>query len=469
MNNGSNKLLKVGGYATLLSLFAVAIVVVVNLIVNTLPATFTKLDTSAAGIFTFDEQTENLLKAVKEDVNLYYLVQAGGEDTYVSGILERYAALSSHVKVVSVDPALHPSFLKHYTEESLNENSVIVESEKRFRIVNYTEMYDVEYGIDYSTYQYTQNVKGFCGEKMLTSAIDYVTTDVLPTVYLLEGHGETEFSETFLGYIDEENFACQKIGLIGKEEMPSDCDCLIINAPQKDITSEEKTLIETYLAGGGHMMVLSAYNAETPNLDAILAFYGAARKNGLVCDTGTGRYYQYPYWLLPNIATSHAITSPLSGYTVFAPYSDGIVESGTTRDGLTYTALLYTSFDAYVKKNVGENTSLVKEGNDEAGTFNAAVALEENQTRIVWIVNDQMMTDNADYTCAGANSAFFINSLGWMCEKESSISVPSKDLSENALVVSSSASTVWALILIFAIPAAFIAAGTVIYIKRRRA
>ena len=45
-------------------------------------------------------------------------------------------------------------------------------------------------------YSYTYSTS-FDGEGAITSAIDYVVTEDLPQLYVLEGHGEAELPSTF--------------------------------------------------------------------------------------------------------------------------------------------------------------------------------------------------------------------------------------------------------------------------------
>ena len=71
MKNKFNwKYLKTGGYSVLVSLAAIAIIIVINLFVNELPATWTQFDMSADKMLSLGEATEKVVKAVDEDVNV---------------------------------------------------------------------------------------------------------------------------------------------------------------------------------------------------------------------------------------------------------------------------------------------------------------------------------------------------------------------------------------------------------------
>ena len=66
-----------GAMASVLTAAVLAVVILLNLLVNSLPTRYTKLDLSQTGIYTIGETTEQVLAGVGETVNLYYLAQTG--------------------------------------------------------------------------------------------------------------------------------------------------------------------------------------------------------------------------------------------------------------------------------------------------------------------------------------------------------------------------------------------------------
>ena len=71
----------------------------------------------------------------------------------------------------------------------LTNNSLIVVCGERSTYVSYNDIYEYDLTDYYTTGEYDVN---FAGESALTSAIDYVTSEDLPKVYALTGHGEGE-------------------------------------------------------------------------------------------------------------------------------------------------------------------------------------------------------------------------------------------------------------------------------------
>ena len=139
------KALRVGGYSVIASLIVLGIAVALNVLVNALPASWTQYDTSSAQLFTISEQTEGVLADLEEDVTIYWVVQAGQEDETLGTLLDRYAALSSHITVEVRDPDVYPAFMEQYITGTIYNNSLVVESAERYTYVGYDSIYSYSY------------------------------------------------------------------------------------------------------------------------------------------------------------------------------------------------------------------------------------------------------------------------------------------------------------------------------------
>ena len=465
------KALRVGGYSAAATVIVIAIAVALNILVNALPAGWTQYDTTSSRLFTISEQTEGVLAALDEDVTVYWIVQSGQEDSTLGTLLERYAALSSHVTVEKRDPDVYPAFMEQYISGTIYNNSLVVESAERYTYVGYDSIYSYSYD---SNYNYTVS---FNGESELTSAIDYVVSDDLPVIYTLTGHGETELSTSFSSSIEALNVEVNSLSLIETGEIPDDADCLLILAPSSDISSDELALIQEYLAGGGGLILVTDPEQEAdsrPNLDALMASYGVSAEDGIVVEGDSGRYaFGTPVDLLPEYG-SHEITSPLSdgGYYVLLPVAQGLTVSSELPDGVSVTELLTTT-DASFSKAAGYSmTTYDREDGDTGGPFALAVAItaeaENGESSIVWISSSSILDESADAMVSGGNSDFFLNSVSWICGESEGISIHARTLSTEYLTLTSAQSRTISMIIIAVIPIAVLACGIYIYVRRRR-
>ena len=483
--------LRAGGYSVLAALILLAALIFVNLIVSSLPAKYVKFDTSTKNLYTFDEQTKEILASVSEDITIYLVAERGTEDSVVTELLDRYASESRYIRIKTVDPAVSPAFLLEYTEDSVSNNSLIVESGRRSKLVPYSEIYKTDYSNlteeDYYNYYYygitPQGETVFAGENALTGAIDFVTATKIPKIYSLSGHGETALSETVQGYLKDENFETDTLSLIassglddgfssslvtGEVSVPEDASCIFINTPTSDISDEELTALISYIMNGGTVIVTGDWRTVSlPNMVRLAEQLGLDLCGSLVVEGSQGHYYSRAYYLLPD-AQSHTITDPIinNGKYVLFANSHALLKSENIPEGVTVTPLFTTTDSAYAKKNTDfENISY--ESDDRKGPFLSAAAVTAGEGKAVWFASGYICEDSADQIVSGGNSNTFLNAFGWCCEKTSSVSVRTISLSVEPLTVTESSANTWLIIVCILIPLSAVGIGLVIWMRRR--
>ena len=470
----NKKTLKNGSYSVVLSVIFVVIIVVVNLIVDAFPSTYTEIDVSDQQLFSIGDQTKDFLKELDKDVTIYQIAQSGSEDEVVSKLLQKYEEASDHIKVEKKDPVVNPKFTSEYTDEEVSSNSLIVVCGDRSKIVDYNNIY--ESSMDYTTYSYTTS--GFDGEGQITSAISYVTSDNLPVLYTLDGHGEKSLDSTLQEDIEKANIEIKSLNLLTEESVPEDADCLMINSPSTDISEDERDAIIEYLENGGKAMIFSDYTEESmDNFDAVLENYGVERVDGIVIE-GDAQHYamQMPYYLLPDVSSAEAVSDFSSqGYFVLAPYAQGIRQLDNVRDTLTIESLLTTSDEAYSKTDLNTET-LEKTDEDIDGPFDIGVSITEEvdddkTTQIVYYSTANLMDSQINQMVAGGNEQMITESLNWMCstDEASTISIPSKSLEVSYLTVTAYDAAYWKICVMGLIPGVFLVVGFVVWLKRRKA
>lgn len=463
---------RVGGYSIVAMALCLAIVVVVNLLVGAIPSVYTKIDLTEDSLYTLSEQTKKLLAGLDQDVTISWVVQSGAEDTLIEELMDRYSSLSSRITTKKIDPVANPSLLRDYQSQGIGNNSLLVQSGDVTRHIGYDEIVVSDYTNYYVDGSITQS---FDGESALTSALDYVTNDDLPVVYQLTGHGEMTLTSTLASTIEKENMSLQSMSLLSLEAVPEDADAVLVIAPQHDISAEEAERLLAYLRQGGNLLLVSEYTGEEmPNLMGLMAEYGANVVDGIVIEGDANHMlWDTPHYLLPDIAP-HTVTDPLidGGYYALMPVAQGI-ETETIRDTLSITALLSTTSSAFSKLAGYDMSTYEKEEGDIDGPFALGVAIseptEESNTQIVWFTSAQMLDSGVNQTVSGANEDLLINALGWMVERENSISIRSKNLMAEALIVPAGDASRWSIVMIGVIPLAVLAVGILVVVKRRRA
>ena len=459
-----------GIYTLAISLVMIAAVVGLNLLVSLLPESAVKIDTTAEKLYTVSEQTEQVLAGLGEDVQLYLIVEPGKEDSYIVNLLGRYAQLSNHIKLNRINPLLHPTFTLNYTDETVENNGVIVASAGRSMLVQKSDMF--EYGFDYTYYT---NATVFNGERKLTGAIRYVTEETVPTVYLLGGHGEEALSDRLTDAIATENIDLKPLDLLALDGVPDDASAVLILSPQADLSADEASALQNYLDQGGRLLLISGFRTEPPaNLYALLSAFGMEPVQGVVIEGDTTHSISgYPYYLLPDLA-EHDITDPLiaSQADVVVPTAMGIRETASHRSSLVVSPLLVTSDKAYSKADPYGAQTFEREEGDLDGPFCVGMVAEEHfgdtNVKLAWFGSDMMVLDQADDIVSGSNTDLVVNTLGWMCQSENSVSVRAKSTITPYLTVTTALKNTMGAVITVLLPAAALAAGAAVYAMRRR-
>lgn len=467
----SRRKLRLGGYSVALVCIVLALLVAVNLIVGALPSKYTRIDASELQLYTLSDETVSYLKGIDQDVTMYLITQNGAENNDVYEILSKYAAENDRLRVVIKDPSLYPQFAEKYTAEGVSENSVIVESGDKFKVVDSSEMFVLDYNAYYTTGETNYTYEG---EGRITAAVSYVTSTALPELYLLTGHGEEVLSENMTESLTNKNYVLTAdFSLLTAGEVPAACDMLMINLPKQDISDKEADMILSYMEDGGHLMMITAPDdTEMPNLMRVAESYGLAMQRGVVMD-GTADHHYDNYMIPVADKLSHAITDDQieNKKVTLMPFSHGISIMDQYRSTVTVTGLLETSVDAYLKTNVEGIDTYEKENGDVDGPFLLGAAAEEiyngTETRLVWYSSGMM--EYCDLVTGNANTDLILRSFDWMFgETAVGVNVPAKSMDRSTMVTTASQTLFWIVLMVLLIPAALLVFGFVYWLRRRK-
>lgn len=466
----SVKSFQLSAYSSIATLVMLALTVGVNAAVGFVPSKYTAIDVTTNKLYSITEQTVALLKGLDEDVNIYVLAAEDNADSVLKQTLERYQELSGHIAVSYIDTSLNPNFAQSYTTDDVSANSVIVETDRRSKVISYSDMYETQ--VDYSTY--SQSVTGYDGEGQLTSAISYCISEDMPKIYFITGHNEYPFDSGFTAALEKENIDYETISLLEYDTVPKDAQCLIIHAPESDFSSDDADKVIAYLNNGGRVILTTEYVAETqPNFERILAEFGMTLQRGMVAENDTARYYQMPLYLLPNIAYADE-TQGLTGQHsyIMAPFAQAVSAPEEENEGITCTELLTTSDKAVLKSGEKQVTTYEKEDGDLEGPFcigmKAEKELDSGVGTLYVFTSAQMFTDYYDSAVSGNNKQLFSNMMGTIADHEVSVAIPVKSYTLEMLTVPAKTAYIYRAVFMVVVPFGLLAAGIVIWMVRRR-
>ena len=474
---------KMGTYTIIISAIVLAVLVVVNLIVSALPSKYTKFDTSATKMYTLSDGTQDFVSGLTQDVTLYYVVVSGQEDEKIETFLARFSDLNPKVKVKNLDPVKEPDFLKKYNAEDLVSTGFLIVSDKRSKAISLSEFYyyanesgeqmsvdEYEY---YSSYygEYFEYYFGvfepyFDGDSAITGAIEYVTAEKVPTVYILEGHNEKEFEDVItLNLFDYQQITYSKVN-IALDEIPEDADVIIINTPSTDLAPEETDRLIAYFNNGGKIMLITAGGCEDyTNLCRLTAVAGMAPLSGTVNEGDSGYHNRQSLQLIyPTENTAHDALSVYGSVLIqygtirtLMPYPHAIALNGA--DGVTLSQLLTTTEKAYL----GTDSS-------HTASYCIAAATEKGDGKFVWIPSSLFLTSTYLNATNGANFYFASSVLSWMHGDYSSKlpTIAGISMTEPVLSVDANDANLWGTILIVVVPLVILGGGLAYFIYRRR-
>ena len=453
-----------GTYALSITAVVLAILVVLNVLVSALPSSLTKLDISATKLYSITSNTKVVVNALEEDVTIYWIVQSGEEDDVIENLLSKYESLSDHINVVKKNPDVYPTFAEQYTNETVQNNSLVVECGERSRFIGYDDIYIQEADI----YSYTYSTS-FDGEGAITSAIDYVVTDDLPQLYVLEGHGEQELPQNFKEQIEKENIETNTLSLLTVDEVPEDADAILIYEPSSDLSEEEVDMLYEYAEDGGKLMVIAGPTEDgiLENLYGLLENYDVETCEGIVVEGNRDSYTMQPYVLLPEMS-SHEITDSLieENYYPNMPISQGMIindESGAV------TPLLTTSSESFSKIAGYDLTTYEKEEEDVDGPFAVALSIDcSNEGQIVWFSSAAFLDDMYNALSSGSNSDLAMNALSSLIGESEAMAIRSKSLNYNYLSITDSTASLLKTLMIGVFPLTYLGVGVFVILKRRR-
>lgn len=513
---------KIGTYSFVMGVIVLAAIIVANLLVGALPAKVTDIDVSGIGMTEISDQTQKFVSGMTEDVTVYWLCEDGVEDEQFRLLLSRYEEAGKHITVKVVDPLKDTAFTSKYSISSVSPFSLIVESARRYTVVDTVDYYTytnqlfpvvyqqfsqyfssailepmtraelnsftaqngtvisymlMQLGLNVSDITQYETVHSFVGEAKLTAALDYVTQEYIPHAYLLGGHGDAKPSETLEGLLGSMELGTEPLDLSTSGGIPRDAGVLILFAPKTDLSAHEASLITEYLNGGGSLMLNTSPEvvASCPNLGSVVALFGLEAEAGLVQEGDTGFIADgSQYNLVPTVNTQHSAMGFVSssGYKVRMPNAHAISTAETLPAGVTVTPLLTTS-DKAVRVSLDKVSTL-----SEPAKMNVAVAAAKSVTvngqsataSLTWFASADAITDLAAEGSSGGNYYAYGATLSLMTPRFTSDynSLEGVSLMTTPLAVDDGAMLGLGALMVLVIPAGLLITGIVIWFRRKR-
>lgn len=466
--------------ATVVTCLIIAVIIIVNVLFGALEKRVNlKIDMTRDSILSFSEPTLNMLKELDEEVRIYSLIPEGDQGTIgnqLRDIVEKYVTMSPKIKYKVIDSAKNPDFLRKYTEVggALPNSSLIIETDKRFKVVDLQEAYtyyDMSYSENYGD-------MAFIGaEKLLTNAFLYVTNDVAVKIGVVEGHGEPG-SEYFSSLLGPEGYDIEAVDLT-TGDIAEDINHLIIAAPQTDYQISEVEKIDAFLDKGYSMQYIAdPLSPACTSLEAYLASdWGIEFKEGFIVEQDTNHYTQSQLNLYPELVDCDINKNFInSGVNIVYPLCKGI--KANSNPYVQEQVLAATTDKAIVKINTNVDDSqaeIVPAEGDVVEKSNLATIvskqIDDTKTAKIFVSGSLYFVSRDAISSSENNSnyQFYLNVIASVTNNEKSMNVhiPYKDVSTPVVNMTFMEVCIYAGITIILIPVGLLIAGLVIWLRRR--
>lgn len=491
------KKFKYGSMSAAVLILVIAIVVVLNIIVSLLMKRYPiKADLTADKRYELCDETIDVLKDMDSNVEItvtypketlvrYNLFQM------IPEILDKYSVYAEggkgSIDVNYVDIKKNPEIASKFNYNgTITEGMIVISTGERVKVVNMTELFAQ------NSSQYAQsNSISFIGENSITSAIMSVTdanpvnaafATFLNSAYVYGDDSTIYYStESFKKLLASSGYECSDIDIMTDAMSPEDYDLIVIPAPAADFGEDVIAKLEDFLYNDGKygknvIYISSLSAAELPNIEEFLAKWNISFGDEVIMDdtnmmnASLGSLGGTASAPIVTIADTEAVGKlPNESLPIVAPFSREAKILAKNSD-IVSTDLLVTASTAYLKNVDGSDAD------GESGQRTAAILSKRERAENMDVYTSSVLAIGTAYmadpsilanTSAYNNANVLLNTVNTMTGKESSVVIPQKNLQTQTLALTASQGRAISIAVVYIIPLVVVAAGVVVFIRRR--
>lgn len=441
-------------------------------------------------------------------------------------LLERYRQNSPRITVEFYDIASNPDVVSKFSQNysgNIEEGNIIVSCENRVKVFTVDDLFTIE------SNGYSSGITGFNGEQILTSAIMGIT-DVDPqrVAFIAGYNGNAVYSSiiepgvsSLYSMLNQNGYEIALIDIFADGLSPDDYDMVVLPAPMTDLSEDCIKKLEDFLYNEGNLdknMIYMAdiYQYKTPNVDDFLEVWGIEIGESWVCESDESAAQNVQVQLGKQNYTAQSPVASIADEAygdlsntrlpIVAPRVrpiDLLFDANVDR---TTKALLKTSdttclYPTEIEEapeydlesifgNMGEpeeetQAATEPEPTEEPTEFDIDAAEKSEQVVMALAaktnvddgnqqhVNNLLVIGGSGITDPKVtssdlynNAEFVINAVNQICGKENAIIIADKDISVNYIDVTAAQSRMIRRF-VFAIPFIVVAAGLIVYLRRR--
>ncbi len=458
--------LRYGTNVTLSILGVIGIAVFVNIIVA--QRFDYKLDLTELRENSLSESTTKILKSLNKKIDVMAFFSDPTSQNAVRAIdkLELYQRESEFISFSIKNPYIET----HLVDTKLVDGTVVFTTNERKEEVT------------------------IVSEQKFTSAVLKLIQKRSKKVYFLEDHGEhkiDDLNDSGLSKLKEKlknnNYEPISLSFLIEQDIPDDCDLLVIAGPTYPFSQKDIGKVDKYLADFGKLLILFNPSKETEDVNKglvqLIKKWGVSVGNDLVLDKVAQAIMLGPSAPFPNFEF-HEITRPLAGHRLAFPSTRSVTPINSSKSDLIIKSLAKTASPktvSWAERGRNPDGKFSSDGYtpdvDLAAPVSIAVAVEKiidsedetssemNHTRIVVFGSSQIAMN---FFWGEANGILLINSINWLTEDGDLIAITEPNKSNQILRrMTVQEANLVQLISLFLIPLSVFIGGLVVWWQRR--
>lgn len=466
---------------------------------------YQRWDWTRSHLYTLSDKSKSIVQGLDRDVSvIVFMDDQSPVYEPTRELLSRYAAASPKIKVTYFDPVRNPARAQQLMEKyQVQRAAIVFESGDQKRVVEPADLADY----DYSAMQTGggPEMKGFKGEQKFTSAIVELVEAKKPSILFTTGHGEPSLDDMegrgfgrLQQFLGTDNFAIEEWASLGKTAVTPDTDLVVVAGPTQPFIAQELDVLSKFLQGGGRVLVMfdpnlsEAGRVADTGIAAWLEKWGIKAQEDVVVDPSN----LLPFFSAETIFAAnydmHPIVDALRQAKVPVVFSLArSVVAGAAPADATLTELVKTSADGWGETDLANLTQVQKSDGDVQGPVSLGIALELNAEkpasplgeeglppepspaapkgpngRMV-VYGDSDFATNSQLDQPG-NATLIANTLNWMVERETHLGIAPKEPEQVHLSLTPQERRFNFLLVVLGLPAAALAAGIAVTVRRRR-
>jgi len=317
-----------------------------------------RIDLTEAGLFTLAPESRSVVTNLDQPVNVVVFDAAFNPND--QQLLDSYRKFNDNLTYEHINPFQDPAAAREF--------NVSGEGREIHLVVG-----------DDKIFVQTLGVQGLA-EQDLTNKLAQIGRDRNAVVYFIQGHEEFLIDGSASGYfqaaaaLESDSFTVESLNLAQTAVVPDDADAVVIAGPKQAFFPPEVEALETYLNGGGSVLLMVDPQAE-PELNPLLEDWGVTLDERLIVDTSnTGQIVGLgPAAPLVTTYGLHPITADFDNGRSFYPLARPIQLAPI--DGVEATPLLLSNPQSYAESLSETGELNVNTQQSPEGPFNIGVVL----------------------------------------------------------------------------------------------